>query len=273
MPNEKNKLFTIGQFAEMHEINKKTLMWYDEVGIFKPAVIKENGYRYYTFYQSSTLTTILLLRDLDVSIREIQEFMKNRSAPSLKRLLEEKIIALDQSIARLKALRKTVTAQKDLASLLIHLDLSEISIVEKEEAYLAVVVTKNETPFEKEIERVLAETKKYPAHRMHDACYGSMITVDNLYGGKFEDYSAFFMEVPNPESKKGLYVRPKGRYLRAFCKGDWDKMPERYREILDYAEQRGLVFCGYAYEIGINEVVIDHLDDYITQIEIPLAGA
>ena len=60
MPNEKNKLFTIGQFAEMHEINKKTLMWYDEVGIFKPAVIKENGYRYYTFYQSSTLTTILL---------------------------------------------------------------------------------------------------------------------------------------------------------------------------------------------------------------------
>ena len=54
MPNEKNKLFTIGQFAEMHEINKKTLMWYDEVGIFKPAVIKENGYRYYTFYQSST---------------------------------------------------------------------------------------------------------------------------------------------------------------------------------------------------------------------------
>ena len=36
----------------LHNINKKTLMWYDRVGILKPAVIKENGYRYYTYFQS-----------------------------------------------------------------------------------------------------------------------------------------------------------------------------------------------------------------------------
>lgn len=45
-----HKLFTIGQFAKLHEINKKTLMWYDEIGILKPAVIKENGYRYYIVF-------------------------------------------------------------------------------------------------------------------------------------------------------------------------------------------------------------------------------
>ncbi|WP_327240940.1 hypothetical protein [Ruminococcus gauvreauii] len=39
MLNSKTKLFTIGQFAALHEINKKTLMWYDEVGLFKPAVL------------------------------------------------------------------------------------------------------------------------------------------------------------------------------------------------------------------------------------------
>lgn len=32
--NGKNKLLTIGQFAAMHGINKKTLMWYDEIGLF-----------------------------------------------------------------------------------------------------------------------------------------------------------------------------------------------------------------------------------------------
>ena len=37
--NKKGKLLTIGQFAAMHGINKKTLMWYDEIGLFKPAVI------------------------------------------------------------------------------------------------------------------------------------------------------------------------------------------------------------------------------------------
>ena len=78
--NEKNKLLTIGQFATLHGINKKTLMWYDEIGLFAPALIHpENGYRYYTYHQSSILETILLLRELDVSIKEIQDFMKHRS--------------------------------------------------------------------------------------------------------------------------------------------------------------------------------------------------
>ena len=37
--NKKDKFLTIGQFAAMHGINKKTLMWYDEIGLFKPASI------------------------------------------------------------------------------------------------------------------------------------------------------------------------------------------------------------------------------------------
>ena len=79
--NKKSKLLTIGQGAAMHGINKKTLMWYDEIGLFLPAFInEENGYRYYSYYQSPILETILLLRELDVSIHEIQNFMKNRSA-------------------------------------------------------------------------------------------------------------------------------------------------------------------------------------------------
>lgn len=97
--NEKEKLLTIGQFAAMHGINKKTLMWYDETGLFKPAAINpENGYRCYNYRQSPLLETILLLRELDVSIREIQQFMENRSALSLKNLLEEKIAELDQKL-------------------------------------------------------------------------------------------------------------------------------------------------------------------------------
>lgn len=67
MLKEKAALFTIGQFAALHEINKKTLMWYDEIGLLKPACIKENGYRYYSYQQSAALETILMLRELNVS--------------------------------------------------------------------------------------------------------------------------------------------------------------------------------------------------------------
>ena len=56
MPSAKKTLFTIGQFAALHGINKKTLMWYDEIGLFRPASIdEENGYRYYNYYQSSAI--------------------------------------------------------------------------------------------------------------------------------------------------------------------------------------------------------------------------
>lgn len=73
-----------------------------------------------------------------------------------------------------------------------------------------------------------------------------------------------------PARRKGLHIQPKGKYLRTYCKGGWDKLPGRYREILTYAGAQGLAFCGCAYEKGINEAVIASRDDYITQIEIPL---
>ena len=77
MSEGKNTLFTIGQFAALHGINKKTLMWYDEIGLFQPAVIsEENGYRYYNYYQSSVLETILMLRDMKVPLADIKSFIK-----------------------------------------------------------------------------------------------------------------------------------------------------------------------------------------------------
>ena len=39
MHTNKNKLFTIGQFAAIHGITKKTLIWYDEIDLLKPIVI------------------------------------------------------------------------------------------------------------------------------------------------------------------------------------------------------------------------------------------
>ena len=99
MLKEENKLFTIGQFADLHEINKKTLMWYDEIGLLKPACIKENGYRYYSYQQSAALETILMLREMNVSLDEIKQFMENRTIDNFGSLLQEKIIELNRTIS------------------------------------------------------------------------------------------------------------------------------------------------------------------------------
>ena len=150
------------------------------------------------------------------------------------------------------------------------LDISEISLVEKRSRYLVAVDIAENLPFEQEIERVISATKKYQLRRLHDASYGAMLPVEHLYQGKFSEYSALYIEMPFPVSKKGLHLQSAGTYLRTFCKGNWDKLPERYKEILAYAKKQGLTLCGYAYETGINDLVIDSIDDYITQIEIPI---
>ena len=269
--NRQNKLLTIGQFAVMHGINKKTLMWYDEIGLFRPASINpENGYRYYDYHQSPVLETILLLRDLDVSIHEIQDFMKDRSAGNLRQLLEEKMAGLDKQIAHLQAVRTTLSAHRQNMDTLLTMDLSEISVVEREERCLVTVEIDRGTSFEREVELITAETEKYQLGRLHKASYGSMISVSSLLSGRYDDYSRLFIEIPFLSYRAGLHMAPGGKYLRAFCKGEWDRLPKRYQEIFDYAREHGLTPYGYSYEMGINENVIERIEDYIVQIEIPI---
>ena len=115
----KQTLFTIGQFAAIHGITKKTLMWYDEMGLVRPALIGENGYRYYSYRQSSELETVLMLRELEVSIPEIKLFMEQRSAANMERLLAEKQRKLEEKIAHLRRMQRPLESRhQDMLTLL-----------------------------------------------------------------------------------------------------------------------------------------------------------
>ncbi len=268
---KKDKLLPIGQFAALHGVNKKTLMWYDEVGLFRPAAVNsQNGYRYYSYQQSQTLETILLLREMGVSVKEIKAFMQERSAASMEKLLGEKIEELDREISHKKAVRETLAKHRRNMQTLLSMDLEEISIVEKKGRRLVTVELSADTSFEKAVEMITDETKKYQLSYLHDASYGSMIAVESLYAGNFEDYPSLFIEIPFPIRRSGLHVQPAGTYLRAFYRGPWEDMDIRYREILSYAEKQGMTFYGFSYEVVLNENVVEREEDTIVQIEIPV---
>ncbi len=269
--DKKGKLLTIGQFAALHGINKKTLMWYDEIGLFHPeAIDPENGYRYYSYHQSSILETILLLRELNVSTEEIRIFIQNRSAASMERLLREKIEDLNHEIAHLKAVRKTLSCHCQNMQTLQTMDLSEISLVEKKERCLVTVAIEKDTSFDKLVEMIIDETKKYQLRRLHDASYGTMIAVESLRQGNYEDYSRLFIEIPFPIKKKGLHIQPAGRYLRAFYQESSENAIACYQKIFDFASENGFALSGFSYEVIINENVIDRTEDAVVRIEIPI---
>ena len=99
-----------------------------------------------------------------------------------------------------------------------------------------------------------------------------MISVDSLLNGCYDNYSRLFIEIPFLPYQDGLHIMPGGKYLRAFHKGEWNGIPKRYQEILDYAKKNKLNLHGFSYEMGINENVIDRIEDYIVQIEIMISN-
>lgn len=56
-----------------------------------------------------------------------------------------------------------------------------------------------------------------------------MISTDSLYGNEFDNYYAIFLKTPDMFFENASFTKPKGKYLRAYCKGDYDKLILRYR--------------------------------------------
>ena len=59
---------TTAQFAELHGVNRRTLHYYDDIGLFSPCQKGENGYRYYDASQSIVFEYIRMLKELNMSI-------------------------------------------------------------------------------------------------------------------------------------------------------------------------------------------------------------
>lgn len=175
--------FTIGQFAAIHGIHKKTLMWYDQVGLLSPAFVGENGYRYYSYRQSARLETILMLRALEVSIPEIKTFLSHRSAGELRRLLTEKIAGVEGQIRRLEEIRHALVRQQASLARLETLPLTQISLVRRETCYLATVPLPGDTPTDREIAAVLDQAKAHQLGHLHEGVYGAMLPVEHPAAG------------------------------------------------------------------------------------------
>ena len=98
----KDNYFSTGEFAKLCNVNKKTLFHYDEIGLFKPEIVKKNGYRYYSIYQLEIFDMIYTLRDLGVPLKEIKSFMDKRNPNSVVELFEYKTNEIENEIKLLR---------------------------------------------------------------------------------------------------------------------------------------------------------------------------
>ncbi|HHU56356.1 MAG TPA: MerR family transcriptional regulator [Acholeplasmataceae bacterium] len=67
--------YTIKKFAELANISTRTLRYYDEIGLLKPAKISESGYRIYGEKEVDLLQQILFYKELGLNLNDIKKII------------------------------------------------------------------------------------------------------------------------------------------------------------------------------------------------------
>ena len=263
--NEVIKL-TVSQFAKLHNVNKRTLHYYDEIGIFSPDYKGDNGYRYYDYMQGVDFEYIKMLKELNMGLDEIKKYIDNPNEEDFKEIAEVKIKEINQEIKLLNR-RKEVLEDK----------LQKLSKCDevRNKNYIKVVECEEEkffyTPFKFEdddLKQLISHIKDVWTVDEYCKGIGSFVSVEKIQRGELEEYDGLFIEMLDDIDSDNMIIKPKGKYICAYHMGDWDTLPDFYGEIVKYAEENNLTLVGYSFEIGMNDFAISDMEDYITQIMI-----
>lgn len=82
-------VFMISEFSKLSQVPAKTLRYYDQLGLLRPACTdSQSGYRYYTSEQLLRLQRIFALKDLGFTLEQIKQILHDEvSAADIRRML------------------------------------------------------------------------------------------------------------------------------------------------------------------------------------------
>jgi DNA-binding transcriptional MerR regulator len=99
--------YTVRRVSSLSGVSIRTLHFYDEVGLLKPAFVNASGYRYYEEPQLLKLQQILFYRELGMELREIKRILGSADFEQAT-ALEAHRGALEQKLARTQTLITTI---------------------------------------------------------------------------------------------------------------------------------------------------------------------
>jgi DNA-binding transcriptional MerR regulator/quercetin dioxygenase-like cupin family protein len=101
--------YTVKQVAAISGVSVRTLHFYDETGLLKPAYHGANGYRFYEEAQLLTLQQILFYRELGFELKHIQRILGRAEFEKVAALQSHREV-LEANLARTQRLLETIDA-------------------------------------------------------------------------------------------------------------------------------------------------------------------
>ena len=267
----KDNYFSTGEIAKLCNVNKKTLFHYDDIGLFKPEIVKENGYRYYSIYQLEIFDMIYTLRDLGVPLKEIKSFMDKRNPKNVVELFEYKTNEIENEIKELRRKQEIMSNKmkliKQAEKILPNID--DLIIEEQGEEFLLFSneVDKDKFPYDSE---------EYARHLDYSYNQGLYIgypmsfikTIDDLYSENENAYTYYYIKT-NEFDDKSIVKKPKGRYLVGYIHDSYVNVHRLYKKMIDYIEQNNIKIIGYSYEeVLLDLVAVQNMKNYIIKVSI-----
>lgn len=113
---EGEELVPIGELAQTVGVTTRTLRYWEEVGIIESVQKSDGATRGYTPYYVRRIKFIMKLKELGLSIKEMQELyaaygeakQTERMIPRLIEILDDHISMIDDKMAKLASLRKEI---------------------------------------------------------------------------------------------------------------------------------------------------------------------
>jgi len=270
------QLFSIGEFSQISGLSIKTLRFYDERGLLKPALVDAtSGYRYYDGASLERAHIVAQLRRLEFPLEEIARILAEcgddldllAHLERQRRVIEErmradreiagdlaKMIALEREAAQLAAAGGFAIEEKELPALLV----------------AGVRMTGRYSEAGRGIALLGRKLGRYLTGKPHCLYHDAEYREEDA---SFEPCFALRTAVAAPD---GIAVRtlPATRCLALVHQGPYEQLSRSYRKIFGEAKRRGLAIVRPTREIylkGPGMIFRGNPRRYLTEIQLPYA--
>lgn len=237
-------MLTINQFSKAAQIPAKTLRYYDEIGLLKPAKIDAvNNYRYYSVEQLTDVITIHYLKKYDCSLAEIRQVLKDETfLPALLSQKQLEMIDKAQHYQKLQAeITTDITALAEGGDFMLYKD--QIKLVDSPAQQLfSVRETINIKNFGQLMEKLFSQME---AAEIQPA--GAPMAIYHSEEYTPENYD-LELAVPIQEVNRATSEIPAYKAAKLAFKGNYQEMPAVYASLSQWIAENNYQLIDSPFE-------------------------
>ncbi len=263
----RNKYLTTGELARLLHVTKNTLFHYDKMGLFSPEIVLENDYRYYSIHQIEVLDAIIVLRDLEMPLKEIRDFLEGRNPEKLLALFAKEEAQIEAQIRRLKDQRRWIKEKSEKVRNVLAVKLDKIYVRHQPETYY--VMHTFEIPTDTVYAEKITELTEVYESRNHSICYeiGCIQKMEDIRRRVYDNYQNAALVMKHRPRGMQYFTLPEGEYLVAYLKGHWKDIGVAYERMMEYAVENEVELSEQFLEVyAVDSLMAEREEDYVTEI-------